>query len=177
MGNVKLDKLIRRKLVVLLLAIALLPSITAVVDIQYSIDNASWINITNIKEINKTGYQANLQSDTLYYFRGKNETTDWNYLVQRTKDIIQADDYYLYITIFISFITLLGMYYYLEDSVFGVISGMLVIMTAIAIFNIGFPNLTNTLLKNGLVVILWGVGCYYVIIPSLNIITNWGAET
>ena len=177
MDKVELDKLIKRKIIILFFLIVLIPKVIALVEIQYSEDNTTWINITNIDEGNKTGYQANLQSDTTYYFRGKDETTNWNYLLQKTKDIIQADDYYLYITIFISFITLLGLYYYLEDSVFGVISGMLVIMTAIAIFNIGFPNLTNTLLKNGLVVILWGVGAYYVIIPSLNIITNWGSET
>ena len=159
-----------------ILLILLLPSVMAATQIQYSEDNLTWTNVTSVNEDTNEGYQLNLQQDTLYFFRGRTDAGDWVNVSQRTRDTAEVDDYYLYITIFSIFIILLSLYYFLNDSVFGVISGMLIITTAVSIFNIGFPNLTNELLKNGLVTVLWGVGAYYITIPSLEIITSWGYE-
>ena len=140
------------------------------VTIQYSNDTSNWYNITSIDQTLKTGYQINLQSDNTYYFRGKNDTSEFAIITQKAKDTAEIEDYYLYITIFICFISLVGLYYYLEDSVFGMIGGMLIGLTALSIFNIGFPNLANEFLKNSLVTILWGIGGYYVVMPGIKIV-------
>jgi len=88
---------------ILMIMILLLPIVGAV-EVQYSLDNATWGNITYVTTNN--GYQVNLQPGTLYYFRAKNTTTDWGYTSQRTKiagEIMMAG---LAITIFILFITI-----------------------------------------------------------------------
>lgn len=64
--------------------VLLLPLIGAA-EIQYSINNITWINITSVDDGDNEGYQTNLQPGTLYYFRGRNGTSDWNYTSQRTK--------------------------------------------------------------------------------------------
>lgn len=69
----------------LLMINLLIPSIDGVT-IQYSRDNLTWRNITNVDEVNYEGYQINLDADTLYYFRAKNGTSDWQYLSQRTEE-------------------------------------------------------------------------------------------
>lgn len=59
--------------------ILILPVITAV-QIEYSTDNSTWENVTYVNETNNESYQINLHEDTLYYFRGRyNSSTDWIY--------------------------------------------------------------------------------------------------
>jgi hypothetical protein len=64
------------------------------VELQYSMDNESWENLTNVDEGNNEGYQVNLQPGTLYYFRGRTDAiSPYNYTSQRTKvagEIIMA---------------------------------------------------------------------------------------
>jgi len=144
------------------------PNVTA----QYSFDGVSWTNLSVVTTT--AGIEYALPSDTMIYLRAKNTTTEYKTDSQRTKDIIQADDYYLYIVIFICFVTLLGLYYYLDDPVFGMLAGILAVITAVGINNIGFLNLTNTFLKQGIVDVLWGIGAYYIIVPSLKMINDWG---
>jgi len=71
----------------LLLIIMLLfvPLVLGAVQIQYGEDNLTWENITNVDDGDGEGYQVNLQPNTLYYFRSRNDTSDWNYSSQRTK--------------------------------------------------------------------------------------------
>jgi len=75
------------------------------VEVQYSLDNLTWENITNVDEPNDKGYQLNLQPGTLVYFRARNQTSVWDYASQRTKvagEILMAG---LAITVFILLIT------------------------------------------------------------------------
>lgn len=85
----------------LIIMVLLLPLVAGGVEVQYSLDNLTWENITNVNEPDDDGYQVNLQPGTLYYFRGRNETSEWNYTSQRTKvagEIIMAG---LAITVFV----------------------------------------------------------------------------
>lgn len=67
-----------------MIIILMLPVVGAV-EIQFSSDNLTWENITNVDEPDEAGYQVNLQPGTLYYFRARNGTSEWNYTSQRTK--------------------------------------------------------------------------------------------
>lgn len=142
------------------------------VEVHWSEDNETdWRNITSVDDILEEGVQSNLHGDTLYYFRGRNSTVAaWGYLSQRTRDTAEVDDYYLYIVVFIVIIILLGLGYYLDDPVFSLFAGMLLVVTAITIFNTDFINLTNEFLKNGIVILLIGIGLYYLIAPTIKII-------
>jgi len=76
------------------------------VEIHYSEDNLTWVNITNVDEANSKGYQINLKPSTLYYFRSRNESSEWSYTSQRTKmdgETVMAG---LAITVFILGITI-----------------------------------------------------------------------
>ncbi len=74
--------------------------------------------------------------------------------------------YYLYVVVFLAFISLVVMGYYLEDNTFKVIAGMLAVLIAIDLFVNGFPNLTNTFLKNGMVTVIAGIGFYFLVAPT-----------
>ncbi len=83
------------------------------------------------------------------------------------------DAYYLYIVVYVIFFILLGLGYYLKEGAFVIIAGMLSIIMAINLFMNGFPTLTNLFLKNSVVIILAGIGFYFVLIPSLEYIEGW----
>ncbi|KKL08290.1 hypothetical protein LCGC14_2577330 [marine sediment metagenome] len=76
--------------------------------------------------------------------------------------------FYLYIVGAIIFFVLLGLGHYMEEPTFIIISGMLSMVLAINLFINGFPNLTNEFLKNGVVIVLAGIGMYLILIPSLR---------
>jgi len=81
--------------------------------------------------------------------------------------------YYLYVVATIIFFILLGLGFYLEEETFVIIAGFLSIILAINLFVNGFPNLTNDFLRNGIVIILAGIGFYFVLDPSIHLIESW----
>ena len=89
-----------------MIIILLLPFVGAAVQVQYSTDNLTWENITDVDETTNKGYQINLQPSTLYYFRAKNDTSDWGYTSQRTKMDGESVMAGLAITVFILGITI-----------------------------------------------------------------------
>jgi hypothetical protein len=73
-------------LIIITMMATLLIPLTHGVDIQYSLDNITWRNLTYMNEDTNEGYQINLQPATLYYLRGRyKQGYDWNYTTQRTK--------------------------------------------------------------------------------------------
>ncbi len=84
--------------------------------------------------------------------------------------------FYLYIIGTIIFFILLGLGYYLEEPIFVIISGMLSMVLAINLFINGFPNLTNEFLKNGVVIILAGIGMYLTVMPSMRFFEGFGGR-
>ena len=88
----------------LMIMILFLPIVCGV-ELQYSLDNLTWENITNVDDSNEKGYQLNLQPGTLVYFRGRNGSSDWNYTSQRTKIAGEMMMAGLAITVFILLIT------------------------------------------------------------------------
>ena len=76
------------------------------VEVHYSEDNLTWVNITNVDEPNSKGYQINLKPSTLYYFRSRNESSEWSYTSQRTKMDGESVMAGLAITVFILGITI-----------------------------------------------------------------------
>ena len=53
------------------------------------------------------------------------------------------------------------------------IAGMLAMIIGINIFINGFPNLTNTFLRNGMATIMWGIGAYLIMLPGMEFFENW----
>ena len=85
--------------------------------------------------------------------------------------------YFVYVISLIVFFIMLGIGYHIKDEVFLIFSGMLSIVLALNLFLNGFPGLTNAFLQNAIVMVLAGVGFYYVLIPSIEVIENFGRES
>lgn len=83
------------------------------------------------------------------------------------------DEYYLYIVAIILFFILFGIGYFLEDTTFTIISGMLLIVIAIALYQIGFPKLDNEFLKQAIIIVTAGVGFYLIVVPSVDWLENF----
>ena len=81
--------------------------------------------------------------------------------------------FYLYVVSIIVFFILFGIGFHLEDNVPIILAGMLSIVLAINLFINGFPNLTNDFLKQGIVIVLVGIGFYFVLAPSIEEIESW----
>lgn len=67
------------------MAILLLNVVEAVITVQYSEENISWQNVTSVTESEKEAFEGRLQPSTLYYFRAKDDDSNWKYTTQRTK--------------------------------------------------------------------------------------------
>lgn len=74
--------------------------------IEWSPDNESWQNVTSIDEKTGIAYQPNLEEGKLYYFRSKNDTTEFIYTSARTLTSGERPMSSLSITFFVMFITL-----------------------------------------------------------------------
>lgn len=80
-------------------------AVHAATQVQFSEDNATWQNVTNLNSNKQKASQLSLQPQTLYYFRGRNDTSNWTYVPQRTKAGGEPLVAGLAITIFILIIT------------------------------------------------------------------------
>jgi len=78
--------------------------------------------------------------------------------------------YYLYFFIFALAVTLLIVGWKIEDPIIVIFSGMLFIVMGVIIWTVGYPSLTNELLKKSISFVLWGVGAYLLVIGSNEII-------
>lgn len=74
----------------LLIILLMMPFVYGAVECQWSDDNATWKNTTYLSTDNQEALQFGLQQDTKYYFRCKNESTNWAYLQQRTLEGVDA---------------------------------------------------------------------------------------
>lgn len=83
--------------------------------------------------------------------------------------------YYLLVIALFSFAALLLMGYKLENQVFIILAGMLSCVMALNIFLNGFPNLTDEFIRNGIVIILAGIGFYLMVAPSIDYLENFGS--
>ena len=81
--------------------------------------------------------------------------------------------YFLYVVSLIVFLIMLGIGYHIEDEVFLILAGMLSTVLAINLFVNGFPGLANTFLQNSIVVVLAGIGFYYILVPTVELIESW----
>lgn len=126
----------------------------------------------------ETGDLALLE-DNVYHFNITLE--EGEYIIRlcdgAVREIIVKEDlnnrYFLYVTSVLIFFILLIIGYYIKDETFLIIAGMLSIVLAINLFINGFPGLTNDFLKNGIVIVLAGIGFYFVLAPTLEVIEEW----
>ncbi len=85
--------------------------------------------------------------------------------------VVQEDrfqQYYLYVAAFIVLLTLVGLGFWKHDGTLMTIAGMWAMIIGINIFVNGFPNLTNTFLRNGMTLIVWGIGAYLIMLPGME---------
>ncbi len=110
-----------------------------------------------------------------------NQTTFGTYTFQYgtgdTGSIVIEEDrfqqYYLYVAAFIILLSLIGLGFWKHDGTLMTIAGMFAMIIGINIFVNGFPNLTNTFLRNGVTLIMWGIGAYLVMLPGMEFFENW----
>lgn len=182
-----------KKYITLLLIILLLPSVIALDLCEDKPEiNTPCIMVTpeisscgkyEYEIFNMNGTKVNngsleVYNDDIYYFNLTQPSGD--YVISlcdgATREItVNNDDsqMWLYILGTLVFIGLLVLGFYLEDEAFVIISGMLSIVMAINLFNEGFPELTNVFLKNGIVMVLAGIGFYFIIAPSVELLESW----
>jgi hypothetical protein len=82
------------------------------------------------------------------------------------------DYYYLYFFAFAIAVLLLVVGYSMEDPYIAWFGGVIFVMMGIIIWTIGYPNLTNTMLQQGISFALWGVGVYIIVVTMLNIVED-----
>lgn len=80
---------------------------------------------------------------------------------------------YLYVSMLILFFLFLWLGYKLDNEVFATISGMIMIIISISLFNNGLPGITNNFLKNSIVAVLAGIGMFFIVVPYLNKIEDF----
>ena len=91
---------------------------------------------------------------------------------------MEEDDnqqFFLYVAAFIALLIFGGIGFWKQDGIMLTIGGMLAMIIGINIFINGFPNLTNTFLRNGITTIVWGVGAY-LIAKGIEIFINEANE-
>lgn len=103
-----------------------------------------------------------------YTFRYETEDTG---SITIEEDLFQQ--YYLYLIVVGVFLILVTLGWWKEEGIFVMIAGMLAMVIGINIFVNGFPNLTNTFLRNGITAIIWGVGAYLILKPAMDFFENW----
>ena len=97
-----------------------------------------------------------------------------------TKDtftiVVEEDEnqqYYLYVVVLIIFFILIGLGHYLDEGTFTIMAGILAMIIGLNIFTNGFPNLVNDFLRNGITVVIWGIGAYLILKPSMEFFEEW----
>ena len=95
------------------------------------------------------------------------------YVEVKAECFATPDEYYLYIVGIILFFGLFGLGYFLEDTTFTIISGMLLVVIAIALYQIGFSKLDNEFLKQAIIMVTAGIGFYLIIVPSVDWFENF----
>lgn len=138
--------------------------------IEFSDDNATWVNVTSTNQNTGKGFQANLQAETTYFFRAKNETSIFTFLSQMTKSLRESDQFYAYLVAGVVFLTLISLGYYLDDIPFKLFAGLIPIFIAVSIINDGFANITNDFLRNSIIALLMGIGSYFMIASPISLI-------
>ena len=77
-----------KKTLIIILTLLVIPIVYATVDLEISLDNATWKNVTEFggqtDNVNSRGFVNTLHPNTDYYFRAKDSGTDWGYTEQRT---------------------------------------------------------------------------------------------
>ena len=85
--------------------------------------------------------------------------------------VVEEDDnqqFFLYIASFVALLSLVGLGFWKHEGVFIMIAGILSMIIGINIFINGFPNLTNDFLRNGMTLIMWGIGAYLIMLPGME---------
>ncbi len=80
--------------------------------------------------------------------------------------VVEEDDnqqFFLYVAAFIALAVFIWIGFWKQDGIMLTIAGMFAMIMGINIFVNGFPNLTNTFLRNGITTIVWGVGAYLLV--------------
>lgn len=167
------------KIILILLILLIIPNVKAQIECDVSDDNETWVDITStlydgcIDENSSLANINNLDEDQTYYLRCKDDETEWNYVSTRTDPARESDLYFVYVLILSVLLILLWTGYYTDDYVFLVLSGLLSLTIAVYLFNNEFLNLTNTLLRNGLVVLFIGYGAFYTIAPTIRLVEEY----
>jgi len=92
------------------------------------------------------------------------DTNSFNFGIETTDS-----RYYLYIFTFLIACLLLCIGYYMGDSIITLFGGIIFIVLGIIFWTIGYPDLTNEMLKQALSFVLWGIGAYIMTRSSMEI--------
>lgn len=133
-------------------------------------DNHTYQVYNETGSIVTSGTLTQYDSD-IYYFYFNEE--DGEYLVKlcdnrTTREIIVEKDLTRYVIAIVIILVLLALGYTLKQHLFLIMAGMLFCILALYIYNTGFPDVTNRFLINSIVIVIAGMGFYYLIAPSVD---------
>ena len=99
-------------------------------------------------------------------------TYTFQYGTGDTGSIVVEDDdnqqFFLYFVSIGVLVSLIILGFWKHEGVFIMIAGILAMIIGINIFVNGFPNLTNDFLRNGMTLIVWGIGAYLILLPGME---------
>lgn len=146
------------------------PTVTNCANFNYNIYNneSTLIESGNLTIFN-TGtdiYSFNFTQSTGSYIVELCDGTTREIQVKDTE--LNNNIYYFYVIAFLLMIALLVMGFSSQNIWLVILAGMLSITLAVSIFFNGFPSIDNEFLKNSAVIVLAGMGMYFVIAPYLE---------
>lgn len=121
--------------------------------------------IYNSFKCNNTFNQTDFDTYTFKYGTGDTGTI-----------VVEEDEnqqYYLYLVVLIILFILVGLGHYLDEGIFTILAGILAMVIGLNLYNNGFPNLVNDFLRNAITAVIWGIGAYLILKPSMKFYEEW----
>jgi len=137
------------------------------VRVEYSEDNITWTNVSDVDLINKEARLNYLNVGETYYFRAKNATTSFGYVVSRTLGSIETSRFWFFMSMMVLSIIFMVIYKLTQGSMYPTFVGMILIFFALDFTNNPLPNLETQLLKTSFNIILLGLGFILILVPNL----------
>ncbi len=147
-------------------------SVTACNTLSVSVfNNASTLLYTQVMaqynsfKCNATFNQTDFDTYTFQYGTGDTGTI-----------VVEEDEnqqFFLYLVSIGVLVLLIVLGFWKHEGIFLMIAGILAMIIGINIFVSGFPNLTNDFLRNGITLVVWGIGAYLILLPGMDFFENW----
>jgi len=130
-------------------------------------DNSTWERIQFQNNTNKSAYNLLLKEDTTYYLYYENGSMT-KYEDFTTQSVYESEKFQFLTVMLLFSLGLLLCYYFIQDTIFPVFSGMVFLFIGIDLVRNGFPNIYNGWLLSAVSILLIGFSFILMLVPALN---------